>query len=214
MVLCRCELHGPAFQGPAADAAGWASKWIFMASVRSPRGAIVCGFCVMFFRDAHYVDYGALYLQAPKGMTNLGNTCYLSSVCQALAAAPPFLRACHQQTHQQHCVAKSHSKCLGCSAEALVKRLHDSSCGSSVGAGRVDTALRRYFKPTWPAKQQQDAHEDLLAILDRWSMQVGVGRSWLLFDWVQLVPALLNRHQSVRASVQPLCLVCKACCCC
>jgi uncharacterized UBP type Zn finger protein len=85
--------------------------------------------------SVRFTSTGMFLSQVPKGVQNLGNTCYFSSVCQLLAAAPAFRRACTDKVHQQNCAKNARrSTCLGCNIEGLVNRIRNRSKGSSSSA--------------------------------------------------------------------------------
>eukprot|EP00873_Tetraselmis_striata_P009105 jgi/Tetstr1/429369/TSEL_019284.t1 len=101
------------------------------------------------------------------GLNNLGNSCYLNSVLQALAYLPPVGQRALSRQHGRACprTAAGHADCAACLVEARLGRClrgdpaqPESPMQLLNNLGLLSSGLRRY--------QQEDAHEALRLVVD------------------------------------------------
>lgn len=101
------------------------------------------------------------------GLNNLGNSCYLNSVLQALAYLPPVGQRALSRQHGRACprAAAGHADCAACLVEARLGRClrgdpaqPESPMQLLNNLGLLSSGLRRY--------QQEDAHEALRLVVD------------------------------------------------
>ena len=118
---------------------------------------------------------------ATRPMKNIGNSCYINSVLQMLAAMPGFqAHLCTMQeelTHRDSNSSSSSSSAMTLSSLkgqslpllaglcALLTSVLNSPSASSLGPVDI-TDLRSHFQAPFSAKEQQDAEEFLHYILD------------------------------------------------
>lgn len=96
------------------------------------------------------------------GLRNMGNTCYLNSVLQCLAYAPPFANYCvSSDRHSNSCRAAGY--CVLCSLEKLLLKMIDSR--DKVLEPEIAAFVQK-LSPTFRYMEQQDAHELLLQLCD------------------------------------------------
>jgi len=103
-----------------------------------------------------------------RGLTNLGNTCFMNAVLQCLVHTPPINRYLEKRLHTAKCRARlAKAFCLGCSLEDLMHFTFARGPQSAAYPPRdIATALpdiARGFR----LGRQEDAHEFLRCALDR-----------------------------------------------
>ncbi|BGP31840.1 ubiquitin-specific protease doa4 [Rhodotorula toruloides] len=100
------------------------------------------------------------------GLRNLGNTCYLACIVQALAATTPLADFFLRGDYEREVNRRNREGTQGALAEApLLLRALKVPSGSTASSARVRAALGR-LRPDYLASDQQDAHECLLTLLD------------------------------------------------
>ncbi|BGP70274.1 ubiquitin-specific protease doa4 [Rhodotorula toruloides] len=101
------------------------------------------------------------------GLRNLGNTCYLACVVQALAATTPLADFFLSGDYEQEINRRNREGTQGALAEAtaLLLRALKVPSGPAASPARVRAAFGR-LRPDYLAPDQQDAHEYLLTLLD------------------------------------------------
>ena len=127
------------------------------------------------------------------GLSNLGNTCFVNAILQALVSAPAFVRSIMNAPHARHCgctPGTERNACVLCQIEAHVLRdalgldyaagggASGGVCGGSGGCGAPVGGRRDVVAPlgiienlgniddNFYLGRQQDAHEFLLKLID------------------------------------------------
>lgn len=102
-----------------------------------------------------------------RGLNNLGNTCFMNSVLQALLHAPPFRNYFLSGRHDRNSCRKTSSNrlCLSCDIDVIF---------SAVFSGDQTPYSPAQFLYSWwrlsenlASYEQQDAHEFFMSVLDR-----------------------------------------------
>ncbi|KAJ3696142.1 hypothetical protein LUZ60_001519 [Juncus effusus] len=109
----------------------------------------------------------------PRGLKNLGNTCYLNSVLQCLAHTPPFAQFCLASHHSSLCKAvftNREKECAFCIMERQIARLLSSpQNGTIIPAVESPTKVLKclsLFAEHFKWGRQEDAHEFLRYVID------------------------------------------------
>ncbi|KAL6841519.1 hypothetical protein ACP4OV_028662 [Aristida adscensionis] len=104
----------------------------------------------------------------PPGLKNLGNTCYLNSVLQCLAATPPLASFCLASRHSNLCkkvFPNRDKECAFCVLERQIARLLRADAGSLDSPGKIIRCLP-LFAEHFRWGRQEDAHEFLCYVVD------------------------------------------------
>ncbi|KAJ2741393.1 hypothetical protein GGI20_005215 [Coemansia sp. BCRC 34301] len=110
---------------------------------------------------------------AVRGVLNLGATCYLSAVVQALAHNPVVRGWMLSDSHNRATCTRT--GCMACEIDVAVQALHGGNAGdqiSQINGSRPAFAPVRLLRALWASAGnvagagQQDAHECLVAVLD------------------------------------------------
>ncbi|KAJ2813368.1 hypothetical protein H4S07_000743 [Coemansia furcata] len=145
----------------------WHAALCDAAEPEAKRPRIVATTCELSAVAAKYArEHGAMGGCAPvRGVVNLGATCYLSAVVQALAHNPVVRGWMLSDGHHRRTCTNA-GVCMACEIDAAVQALHGGS-----GEGRAFAPVR-LLRSLWAARGdvagagQQDAHECLVAVLD------------------------------------------------
>ncbi|KAL6609682.1 hypothetical protein ACP70R_039651 [Stipagrostis hirtigluma subsp. patula] len=109
----------------------------------------------------------------PPGLKNLGNTCYLNSVLQCLAATPPLATFCLAARHSNlFCLLvgkkvfpNRDKECAFCVLERQIARLLRADAGALDSPGKIIRCLP-LFAEHFRWGRQEDAHEFLVYVVD------------------------------------------------
>ncbi|KAJ3698804.1 hypothetical protein LUZ61_002509 [Rhynchospora tenuis] len=107
----------------------------------------------------------------PRGLKNLGNTCYLNSVLQCLAHTPPLVQFCLAAQHSSLCkdFVSQDKECGFCILERQIAHLHrPAPNGIFVAADSPSKLLKSLsiFAEHFKWGHQEDAHEFLRYVID------------------------------------------------
>ncbi|XP_078176440.1 ubiquitin-specific protease 25 isoform X2 [Carex rostrata] len=107
----------------------------------------------------------------PRGLKNLGNTCYLNSVLQCLAHTPPFAQFCLASQHSSLCkdFVSRDKECGFCILERQIVRLHTPAQNGIFPAVDTPSKLLKslsIFAEHFKWGRQEDAHEFLRYVID------------------------------------------------
>ncbi|KAJ2755385.1 hypothetical protein GGI19_001693 [Coemansia pectinata] len=107
---------------------------------------------------------------AVRGVLNLGATCYLSAVVQALAHNPVVRGWMLSDGHHRRSCSNP-GACMACEIDVAIQALHGGNGGDQVNSNQAFAPVR-LLRALWAARGdvagagQQDAHECLVAVLD------------------------------------------------
>jgi len=115
--------------------------------------------------------------EVASGVVNLGNTCYMNAVLQALAHAPELCMAIDLEPHSASCPIASqndtnNSFCILCELEKHLQRVHKSSGGNGTSTSEAVTptdfvnGFVKHIAPGFKLGVQEDSHEFLRLLID------------------------------------------------
>ncbi|KAJ2730874.1 hypothetical protein IW152_004943 [Coemansia sp. BCRC 34962] len=105
-----------------------------------------------------------------RGVLNLGATCYLSAVVQALAHNP-IVRGWMLSDGHHRRLCNNSGACMACEIDVAIQALHGGNGGDQVTSSKAFVPVK-LLRALWSARGdvagagQQDAHECLVAVLD------------------------------------------------
>ena len=97
--------------------------------------------------------------KAPVGFSNLGNTCYLNSTIQCMLNVPEFVREVQRIGQEAEETSVTHALCK-------VVHMCEEGASGPRSLGGVKSALERHFPSVFAGRNQQDAHECFVRILE------------------------------------------------
>lgn len=118
--------------------------------------------------------------EVASGVVNLGNTCYMNAVLQALAHAPELCMAMDLEPHSASCPIANqngahNSFCILCELEKHLQRVHKSAAGGGGNGTSTSEAVTptdfvhgfvKHIAPAFKLGVQEDSHEFLRLLID------------------------------------------------
>lgn len=104
---------------------------------------------------------------SPPGIPNLGNTCYLNSILQALVNCPHFCNALRNACHELPSLAPQ-----GIAHSLLACSVHHAACRDSLLDPRALRHALHAFTPQFQPFLQHDAHELFCALTNALQQEV------------------------------------------
>jgi ubiquitin C-terminal hydrolase len=99
------------------------------------------------------------------GLTNLGNTCYMSSVLQCLTHTAPLQQRLLAKEHSNSCRTSAHGFCVLCWLEEHVSKAVEPKPPPCISPSQLYQNIRG-IAPSFRKGRQEDAHEFLRRLID------------------------------------------------